>query len=88
MALSRDLLGELIGDLERALPPAAAEASRYAVLPTLEDLQAVITPILFASKAEQERVFADLQYQHLYQTVMRQLRQAVGQPADGPIEPP
>ena len=59
-----------------------------AVLPTLEDLQAVITPILFASTADQARIFADRQYQHLYQTVMRQLQQAVGQPKDDPIEPP
>ena len=78
MALSRDLLGELIGDLERALPPEIAAASRYAVLPTLEDLQAVITPIVSASKADQARIFADRQYQHLYQTVMRQLQHAIG----------
>jgi hypothetical protein len=88
MALSRDLLGDLIADLERALPPEPAEASGYAVLPTLEDLQAVFTPIVSASKAEQARVFADLQYQHLYQTVMGQLRQALRQPNDGPIDLP
>ena len=84
MGLSRDLLGELIADLEQALPN-AAEPGRYVVLPTLEDLQAVITPILFASKAEQQRIFADPQYQQLHARVIRQFTKL---PDDCPIEPP
>lgn len=82
MALWRDPLDELIDELERAVP---TEPGRYAVLPTLEDLQAVITPMLSASKEQQERIFADPQYQQLYARVMRQLTH---QPDDQPIAPP
>jgi hypothetical protein len=64
MRLSRDLLGELIADLERALPR-VAEAGTYTVRPTLEDFQAVLTPLLFAPKADRQRIFADPQYQCL-----------------------
>jgi hypothetical protein len=84
MALWRDPLDELIDELDRALPSEAGKG-RYVLLPTLEDLQAVLTPILFASKAEQERIFADPQYQRLYATVMRQLTR---QTDDQPIAPP
>jgi hypothetical protein len=56
MALWRDPIDELIEELERALPiaPTGGDA-----LPRLEDLQMVIVPILFASKEEQARIFAD-----------------------------
>jgi hypothetical protein len=50
-------LGELIADLERAFP--AAQPGKYTVLPTLEDFQAVITPLPFAPKADQQRIIAD-----------------------------
>lgn len=80
MALWRDPLDELIDELERAVP--TATPGDNAILPRLEDLQAVIGPILFASKEEQGRIFADPQYQHLYGTVMRQLtRQTDDRPA-------
>jgi hypothetical protein len=82
--LSHDLLGELIAELERAFP-AADTPGRYEVLPRLEDLQAVIGPILFASKEEQGRILADPQYQHLHAKVMRQLAH---QPDDQPIAAP
>lgn len=77
MALWRDPLDELIDELEQALP-SDAEPGRYVVLPTLEDMQAVFTPVLSASKEEQQRIFADPQYQHLSDRVMAQLRRAVG----------
>jgi hypothetical protein len=66
----RDPLDELIEELERALPPTADPSGH---LPRLEDLQAVISPILFGTKEQQERLFADPAYQRLSDTVMRQL---------------
>ncbi len=54
MGLSRDLLGDLIASLERALP-ADEEPGRYQLLPTLEDAQAVLMPILFATGEEQKK---------------------------------
>lgn len=70
MALSRDPLDELINELDRAVP---TPSNGPQAIPRLEDLQTVITPILFASKEEQARIFADPQYQQLYAKVMRQL---------------
>ena len=82
MALWRDPLDELIDELDRAAPK---EPASDPSIPRLEDVQAVIGPILFASREEQERIFADPQYQHLYATVMRQLTRQSG---DQPIAPP
>lgn len=92
MAISRDLLGELIEDLERTLPT-DAQSGRYQVLPRLEDLQAVVGVILFASEEERQRLFADPQYQRLHDTVMTQLQHACTRTRDDrgiktlPIEP-
>lgn len=82
MALWRDPLDDLIDELDRAVP---ATSNGHQTIPRLEDLQTVFTPILFASKDEQERIFADPQYQHLYAKVIRQLTH---QPDDQPIAPP
>jgi hypothetical protein len=53
-------------------------------VPRFEDLQAVISPILFATKEQQERIFADPDYQQLSDIVMRQL---AGIRDNRPIEP-
>ena len=70
----RDPLDELIEDLEAALP---ATTARHGHLPRLEDIQAVISPILFGTQEEQERLLADPNYQRLSDTVMRQLHESL-----------
>lgn len=82
MALWRDPLDELIDELDRAVPTAS---NGHQTIPRLEDLQTVFAPILFASKEEQERIFADPQYQTLHDKVIRQLTH---QPNDQPVTPP
>jgi hypothetical protein len=52
MGLLRDPLDELIEGLERALP-VNAQVPKYQILPRLEDLQAVMTALLFSSKEDQ-----------------------------------
>jgi hypothetical protein len=74
VSMWRDPLDELIEDLEHALPSAPA---RYQFLPRLEDLQAVISPILFGTEEEQERLLADPNYQRLSERVMRQLHESL-----------
>jgi hypothetical protein len=91
MALWRDPLDELIDELDRTVP--GGSVGDHAI-PRLEDFQTVMTPLLFASKEEQERIFADPQYQKLYARVMRQLTHqtddypiALPRPGDLTIEP-
>jgi hypothetical protein len=81
MASSRDPLDELIQDLEQSLP-AEVQVSKYQILPRLEDLQAVMTALLFSSKEDQARIFADPQFQHLYDTVICQMQRAAGKEPD------
>jgi hypothetical protein len=83
----RDPLDELIEDLEAALPPTTG---RYEHLPRLEDLQAVISPILFGTEEEKERLLSDPNYQRLSDTVMRQLHESLSgsrEPAACPENP-
>jgi hypothetical protein len=82
MALWRDPFDELIDELDRTVPRDSAGDTE---IPRLEDLLAVIAPILFAPKEDQARIFADPQYQQLHNSVMRQLIHA---PDDQPIDPP
>lgn len=83
MALWRDPLDELIEDLERALPETTGPTLQES-LPRLEDLQAVISPILFGTEEERKRNLTDPEYQRLSDTVMRQL---AGICDDRPSEP-
>jgi hypothetical protein len=44
-----------------------------------------MTALLFSSKEDQARIFADPQFQHLYDTVMSQMSRAAGKdPYDRP----
>jgi hypothetical protein len=62
----RDPLDELIDMIETALP---ADTNRHELLPRLADLQMVMSPILFGSEKDRERIEAD----PLYHKVMAQL---------------
>jgi len=74
MALWRDPLDELIDDLERAVP--AAAANPYQMLPRLEDMQWFISLILGRDKWYEEPTaeeIALLEANPRYQMVTRQL---------------
>jgi hypothetical protein len=78
MAFWRDPLDELIDDLERAVP--AAAANPYQMLPRAEDLHWLVSMILWRDKWDEEPTdeeIALLEANPRYQMVMRQLADRV-----------
>ena len=65
----RDPLDELIETLETTLP-VATKHDRYELLPRFQDLVMVLTPLIYGSEEDRERIQTD----PLYHRVMAQLQ--------------
>jgi hypothetical protein len=80
MAMWRDPLDDLIADLERAMPAAAATA--FEMPPPMEDYCIVVQSILSGDPAERQRLAAD-------ETVQRVMayHERLARRSSGPIAP-
>src|SRR4029453_5873955 len=87
MALWRDPLDELIGDLERALPPDTGHGSLG--LPPIEDEQMLISAILYGTEENRARAYKEPRVQRVlrYYEELAARRGSSSEPGRQPTNP-